>query len=149
MKTSPRYLTLLLLCVLILILPACGRPAPAVSPQAATPLATEAPPTETAVPTASPTPETPLVILLAPAGADPALVEPLQAYIDEQALKAGMRFQVRPGLSPQEMNGVSIVVALPPADNLNELVSASPRTSFLALNFPGLEPAANLSVINL
>ena len=106
-------------------------------------------PTETAAPTASPTPETPLVILLAPTGADPALVEPLQAYLDDQAIKAGMRFQVRPELSPQEMEDVSIVVALPPANNLGELASASPQTSFLAVNFTELAPAANLSVINL
>lgn len=146
-KTIFRSLTILLL--LSLVLTACGRAAPAVTEQAVTPPATDLTPTQTAVPTASPTPDTPLVILLAPSGADPALVEPLQEYIDEQAIKAGMRFQVLPGLSPGEMETIRIVVALPPASGISELAAASPQTSFLALNFPELAPTGNLSVINL
>jgi hypothetical protein len=148
MKTSPHYLAFLLL-ILCLTLSACGRAVPQATSQAATALATDAVPTETAAPTASPTPETPLVVLLAPNGADPALVEPMQAYLDEQAVKVGLRFQVRPELSAAEMADVSIVVALPPASNLSELASASPNTRFLAVNFPDLAPAANLNVINL
>jgi hypothetical protein len=149
MKPLPRYLALLLLLLLSMMLLACGRAAPAGTLQAATPLATAALPTETIAPTASPTPESPLVILLAPAGADRALVEPLQAYLDDQAIKAGLRFQVRPELSPQEMENVKVVVALPPTNNLGELAAASSQTSFLAVNYPELAPSANLSVINL
>jgi len=149
MKISPRYLAIILLSILSLVLLACGRAAPTATSQVATPLATVTLPTETIASTASPTPQAPLVILLAPTGADPAMVEPLQAYLDDQAIKAGMRFQVRPELSPQEMEDVSIVVALPPVSGLGELVSASPQTNFLAVNFPELAPAANLSVINL
>jgi hypothetical protein len=149
MNISIRYLALLLLCSMSLILYACGGATPVVPSQAATPLATEIPPTETATPTASPTPETPVVVLLAPNGADPALVEPMQAYLAEQAEKADLRFQVRPELSAAEMSGVSIVVALSPASNLGEMASAFPETQFLAVNLPELEPTANLSVINL
>jgi hypothetical protein len=87
--------------------------------------------------------------LLAPNGADPALVESLQAYLDEQAAQEGLRFQVRPELSAGEMADVSIVVALPPAGNLGELASASPHTRFLAVNIPDLAPTANLNVIKL
>jgi hypothetical protein len=139
----------LLLCLLSLILVACGRAAPAMPSQAVTPQATDPPPTQTAAPTASPTPQAPLMILLAPAGAEPALVEPLQAFLDEKAIEAGLRFQVLPELNPEEVDDARIVVALPPASGLGELVLANPQTNFLAVNFPELAPATNLSVINL
>ena len=149
MKTLPRYPVWLLLFILCFSVSACGRAAPEATLQAATPSQTNAAPTETAAPTASPTPETPLAILLAPSGADPALVESLQAYIDDQAAQAGLRFQVRPELSAGELADVAIVVALPPASNLAELAAASPQTRFLAVNFADLTPAANLNVIQL
>ena len=46
------------------------------------------------------------------------------------------------------MQQARLVIALPPEDNLSEQVAAYPETSFLAIGYSGLEPAANLTILD-
>lgn len=136
----------------VLLLAACQAP----SPQATTasPNAPEELPAGTAAATASPSPSpepspTPAperVLLWAPEESDPGQVEALQAVLEELAGKAGYVVDSvstfsADGLSPE----LRLVVALPPAEGLQDLASAAPQTQFLAVGIPEAEPAANLS----
>jgi hypothetical protein len=87
------------------------------------------------------------VILLAPAGVDAALTSQMQTLLTDLAAQSGLHFQVRPSLSPDEMQDVKIVVALPPAEGLAELAAAYPDVQFVAYGIPGIQPGANLSAI--
>lgn len=129
--------------------------AAACTPQSETPTATApavtetAPPTE-AEPTASPVPteRTPLVVLLAPPGGDPALLAEIEALVSSEAAARGLRWQLR-----QTMTGADIaaeadfLVALPPQPELNALTAAAPGTHFLAIGVEGAAPAANLILV--
>lgn len=130
---------------------ACG---PVVQPTAIDPSPTAAvlAATDTPAPQPTPTPTsiTPLAILLAPSGAEPALVEALLPALEARASQAGMRLESRQALSPGELlPEVRLVVSLPPAANLAELAAAAPQTQFIALSSSGLQAAENLSVIQL
>jgi len=139
-----RKTALLLIIVFIPVLAACG----ASTPLAATltpNLVSEPPtPTPTLAPSLTPTPETPLAILLAQPEAAP---EALQSTLAGLAQAAGWSLEVRPSLATTELGNVRIVVALPPDPGLAALASAAPGTKFLAIGIPGLQPAANLSLI--
>ena len=104
-------------------------------------------PTVTPVPTRTPLP--PVTVLLAPAGADGTLVNDLQDKLQIWSRQAGMRFQVLPSLTADAIGqeDYRLVVVLPPAPGLQDLVKAAPDVRFLAVGFDDLEPAANLSVI--
>jgi hypothetical protein len=140
----------LLLSLLFLTMPflaACGPDTPlAATPTLTSTLAAETPtPTLTPAPTLTPTPETPLAILLAEPGMAP---DALQTTLAGLAQTAGMKLEVRPSLATTELGNVRIVVALPPDPGLATLASAAPATKFLAIDIPGLQPAANLSLIH-
>ncbi len=134
-----------ILLIVLFALAGCGLP----SPGDATPTGAPSPTTEP-LPTATPLPPTPtalppLVILLAPEGSDPALQDLLEARLAELAPQYGLRWQLRQTITPEETAAeASYLVALPPGDGLNQLVSSAPGTRFLAVNIPGLEPAPNL-----
>jgi hypothetical protein len=89
------------------------------------------------------------VILLAPAGVDATLSSQMQTLLTDLAAQSGLHFQVRPSLSPDEMQDVKIVVALPPAEGLAELAAAHPEVQFVAYGIPGIQPGANLSAIGV
>lgn len=134
-----------------ILLSACGS---VVQPTAidASPTATVLAATDTPAPqpTPTPTPLTPLAILLAPPGAEPALVEALRPALEARASQSGMRLETRQALSPGELlPEVRLVVSLPPAANLAELAAAAPQTQFIALSSSGLQAGENLSVIQL
>lgn len=134
--------------LLSLALLACGPSSPGVTPVVTTqPPGLLPSPSSTLTASPSPTLLPPLAILLAPAEADPLLAEALQPALSDLAAQAGMLFQPRASLSPLELEQVKIVVALPPDPGLAELIAAAPQTQFLAIGFPGLEPAANLSQV--
>ena len=115
--------------------PTIGETATPLPVSSATPL-----PTETSLPR--------LVVLLVPPGADAELSNALQVLLTELSSHTGLRMQVLPSLTQSDLEGVQVVVAVPPDLGLGELVRAAPETSFLAIGIPGLEPADNLSVID-
>jgi hypothetical protein len=98
--------------------------------------------------TATHTPAPLLAVLLAGPGADTAQAGILQTALNEIITSAGLRWQVRQQLTPADLTpAVHLVVALPPDPGLAALAAAAPGTQFLAVGVPGLEPAANLSVV--
>jgi hypothetical protein len=132
---------------LLLVVTSCSSPG---SPETPTITPDEAPtalPTETLVPTATAMPT--VGILLAPPGSDRELVDLLQASLAQSAADTGIRFQVLPSLIVDffASSVVRWVVALPPAENINELVVASGQTRFLTVGIQGLDSAPNLSMI--
>jgi len=137
----------LLVLLISLVLLGCNGETP---PQTAlpTPSETRAPePADTAAPTPSPSPSPPKVILLAPAQGDAGLSSQMQTLLTDLAAQSGLRFQLRPDLSADEMQDVQIVVALPPTQGLSELAAAYPEVQFVAYGIPDIEPGANLSLI--
>lgn len=150
MRVSHQLWAAWLIVIFGLALVACGG-RPSVSPTSdatgQTPQAASPTPGETPLPTSSPTPQAPAIILWAPDAADTVLVARLQAFLDEQAAQAGMRFQLLPQLPISDLTGNEIIVAVPPASGLNELAATYPQARFLAVGMPDAQPAANLSVI--
>mgnify|MGYP005840861035 FL=1 len=144
-----KQITVILVLVFVgFLMAACRGSEPVVTPGSTpdTPLAPL--PTNTPQPTPTATPMQPLVILLAPPEADASLVADLQDLLADLSSQAGLRFQMRPGLTLSDFQDeVKIVVAIPPASGIGELASAAPETQFLTLMIPGVEPAQNISVV--
>jgi hypothetical protein len=140
-----RILIVVLLCIL---LSACSGTLPGIKPSA-TPEQTETPfPTPTEPPPPTTTPLPPLAVLLAPPEGSQELVNELQPVLTNLAAQAGLRFQVLPSLSQDDLkSGVKIVVVLPPDPGVKDLSIAAPETQFIAVGIPGLEPSANLSLV--
>jgi len=142
---------LCIILTMLLVLTACSTVATdAVSTTAPAVTSTTTPtasPTATLMPT--PTDKPPVGILLAPPEANRQLVDLLHAVLAASGSDAGIRFQVLPSLDVDsfEQKVIRWVVALPPVANLNQLVAASPQTSFLSVGIPGLDSAPNLSMI--
>jgi hypothetical protein len=106
------------------------------------------PPTETLPPAPTSTPLPPLAVLLAPPGSDTAQVQAFQSALSDPITEAGLIWQVRPSLSQADLTPeLRLVVVLPPDPGVASLASAAPGTQFLSVAIPGVEPAANLSVI--
>lgn len=129
------------------VLVACANAAPAETPVGTAAETVSLSPTDTPTPSPTSTDLPSRVILLAPAGADADFSASLQTLLGELAVQESLRFQVRPALSPTELEDVQVVVAIAPDPGLAELVRAAPETQFLAIGIPGLEPAPNLSTI--
>lgn len=107
-------------------------------------------PTDTAAPaaTAVPTPSQPLALLVLPADMDKAASDAYQKTVYELAQQSGMRFQVRNGLAPQDVEpGLRIVIAVPPDPGIAALAAAAPQAQFLAINIPGITAGGNISVL--
>jgi hypothetical protein len=106
------------------------------------------PPTETPLPSPTSTPLPPLAVLLAPPGSDTAQVQILQTALNEPITAAGLRWQVRPSLSQDDLTPeLRLVIVLPPDPGVAAMAGAASHTQFLSVAIPGVEPAANLSVI--
>ena len=107
-----------------------------------------APPTETPLPTPTATPLPPLAVLLAPPGSDATQVQTLQSALNDPITAAGLRWQVRPSLSQVDFTPeLRLVIVLPPDPGVAAMAGAASHTQFLSVAIPGVEPAANLSVI--
>ena len=101
-------------------------------------------PTETQVIVAEPA----KVILWAGPETDPNLLAQVQPLLQSQAEALGLQTDLQQALSVESLQGdVRLVVALPPASNLMELVAAAPQVRFVSLNVQGVVPAGNLTVI--
>lgn len=86
-------------------------------------------------------------ILLAPE-VNPDQLEELHAVLDPLIAGAGLTLEERTDLTPAELSqDIALVVAMPPAPEMEEMVRAAPGTQFLALGIPGLTPAKNLTLI--
>lgn len=131
---------------MLLSLSACSSPPPtAVTQTPSAPSVTTAitpSPTNTLSP--SPTPQ-PRAVLLAPDSADPEQQAAIQDLLKGLSSQANLSFQVAQSLSPAELSpDLRVVVGLPPDPGLQALAAAAPKTQFLAVGIPGLQPAANL-----
>jgi hypothetical protein len=113
--------------------------------------ATPATPIATASPVSSPTTAGPLVILVLPSDMPKADYDQYQTLIYDLAQAAGMRFQVRNVLTPDDVAfegpALKVVIVLPPDPGLAALSAAAPGVQFLAVGISGLPTAANLSTI--
>ncbi|HWQ84776.1 MAG TPA: hypothetical protein VN363_09425, partial [Anaerolineales bacterium] len=100
-------------------------------------------PTQTSVPTDTPAPGR--VILLAAEGSQPGL----QALLGELSQAENLSFNAQPSITPSEIGPeVRLVLATSPDPGIASLAAGAPMTQFLAIGIPGLEPAANLSVLS-
>jgi hypothetical protein len=89
-----------------------------------------------------------MAVLLAASDADQAQVSSLQVALNDIIVRAGLRWQVRQQLTGNDLiPSLRLVVVVPPDPGLAELVASAPGTQFLALGFPGLEAAPNLTSI--
>ena len=103
-------------------------------------------PSVTPAPTATTTPPAELAILLAPQGSDPAQAEKLRSALEGAIVQAGLRWEVRTVLNPQEQ-GLKLVIALPPDPGVENLALAAPQVQFVAVGMSGLQPTNNLSLV--
>ena len=143
-------LSIAFLIVIFVLSSGCSAALPVVDFPTATvtltpkPTRTLVPPT----PTPSVTPLSPLVILLAPANTDPSLAKALQSAIDRLSSRDGLRCQIRQSLTKNDLPAeTTLVVALPPEQDLASLIQATPKVQFLAIGISGLPASPNLSTI--
>jgi len=145
-----KYRSIFFFGLLVLLLSACN--AASNTPTATLPPADTATPapTETPLPSITPTPLAPLIVFVRPSDADPALADPIENALHNEADARGMRWQVRPSLATDElMPELALLVALPGVENLAGLVAAAPDTQFLAVGISGLQSAPNLTTVQL
>jgi hypothetical protein len=109
------------------------------------PSATPVEPTEAATPIF---PQSKVVLITQP-GSDQALAEYVSVILAELAESEGLEYEQRASFSPGEsMAEISVLAAIPPDPGLVELAQGAPATQFLGVTIPGLEPAANLTIID-
>jgi hypothetical protein len=143
----------LFLLVSILLVGCTSQPTEIIPSAAVETLAQEASPTALvtlpAEPTETPTPLPPSrALLLAPPGADLALADELEAGLRPALEQAGVSLERLPGLKAAGIQpDVRLVVVLPPDPGVAGLAAAAPQAQFLAVGIPGLQPAANLSLV--
>jgi hypothetical protein len=146
------YFAILLLS--IWLLSACSSTTPGLTPtQTGLPIQeTNAPPTETAIEPAQES--TPIitqskVVFVSAQDADPVLSQQVSTTLSELAETEGLEFEQRTTFSPQEATAeIKLLAAIPPDPGLTPLADSAPATQFLGIAIPGLEPAANLTVID-
>lgn len=130
--------------IVLLALSACSgnqADSPEVIPD--TPVAPTAQPS----PTPSP-PPVPLAVIFAPADSNPGTLAQVQPVVEQAASQAGLMVEVHQNLDPGALPaGLKLVVAIPPAANLPDLIAAAPNTQFIAMAVPGLAPSPNLTEI--
>lgn len=104
--------------------------------------------TPPATPEPPATPPLPLVVLLASPDADPAQASAIESVMADLAAADDLGFEVHAALSQANLHpAMRLVVVLPPASNLADLVAAAPNTQFLAIGITDLETAENLTVL--
>jgi len=131
-----------LIIVIATLLGACGSGSAAGTP---TPAPTQ---TSTPRPAQSPTPVVPLAILILPSNMDKTTSDLYQKTVYDLTQQAGMRFQVRNTLTPNDLPaGLKVVIALPPDPGIAELAAASPHAQFLAVDIPNIKAGGNISVL--
>ena len=107
-----RVKQILILILIMAMLAACGgNDSSEVQPPTVVPSQTP-PPTATTIPTLA----TPLALLILPADMDKATSDVYQKTVYDLALASGFRFQVRNGITPEDLADptLKVVIALPP-----------------------------------
>jgi hypothetical protein len=129
----------------LILLTSCSSGSPTATEKAATPAATAS-----AVPTAGPTPTlaTPLVILVIPIDMNEAQSKAYQKAVYDLSQAQGYRFMVLNKLTQADLEpALKIVIDLSPDADIAALAPTAPQAQFLAINLPGIKPAANVSIL--
>lgn len=139
-----KRIQIIFLLFTLLLLAACGgkqETAPEVT------LDTPVPPTAEPSPIPT-TPPTPLAVIFAPPESNTGTLAAIQPVVEQAAAQAGLIVEVHQTLDPAALPaGLQLVVALPPAANLQALIAAAPNVQFIALAVPGLAATTNLTEI--
>jgi hypothetical protein len=107
-------------------------------------------PTPIRIPTPLPTPTLlpSKAILIAPNGADPALLAEAQNILTELTSASGLLFETRTEISAKEITAdVKILVFLTHPENLGTLSNAAPRTQFAVVSDLNWNPGSNVTII--
>ena len=129
----------------VAILAACGgNDAPEVAAPTVVPSHTP-PPTATPIATLS----TPLALLILPMDLDKPTSDLYQKTVYDLALASGFRFQVRNGITPEDLADptLKVVIALPPDPGVANYAPTAPNVQFLAVNIPDVTAGGNVSVL--
>jgi hypothetical protein len=140
-----RVKQVILFIILIAVLTACGGND---SPEVAAPTVV---PSHTPPPPATPilTLSTPLALLILPADMDKATSDLYQKTVYDLAIGSGFRFQVRNGISPEDLADptLKVVIALPPDPGVMNYAPTAPNVQFLSVNIPNVTAGGNVSVL--
>lgn len=103
------------------------------------------PPSATPIPTLS----TPLALLIVPADLDKPTSDLYQKTVYDLALASGFRFQVRNGITPEDLADptLKVVIAFPPDPGVANYAPTAPNVQFLAVNIPDVTAGGNISVL--
>lgn len=140
-----RVKQILFFILTVAILTACGgNDVPEVDVPTVVPSHTP-PPTATSIATLS----TPLALLILPADLDKPTSDLYQKTVYDLALASGFRFQVRNGITPQDLADptLKVVIALPPDPGVMSYAPTAPNVQFLAVNIPNVTAGGNVSVL--
>ena len=140
-----RVKKILFLMLAVSLLTACGgNDAPEIAAPTVVPSHTPPPPA-TPIPTLS----TPLALLILPADLDKDTSDLYQKTVYDLALASGYRFQVRNGITPQDLADptLKVVIALPPDPGVANYAPTAPNVQFLAVNIPNITAGGNVSVL--
>jgi hypothetical protein len=89
------------------------------------------------------------VVFVAAPSADPVLSEQISRTLSELAASEDLDFEQRTTFTPGDPTAeIKLLAAIPPDPGLAAIAGAAPATQFLGIAIPGLEPAANLTVID-
>ncbi|GAB4500401.1 MAG: hypothetical protein OHK003_20560 [Anaerolineales bacterium] len=135
----------LFILLFVAILTACGgNDAPEVAVPTVVPSHTP-PPSATPISTLS----TPLALLILPADMDKTSSDLYQKTVYDLALASGFRFQVRNGITPEDLADptLKVVIALPPDPGVANYAPTTPNVQFLAVNIPDVSAGGNISVL--
>lgn len=147
-----RLITILGMVTLSMVLVACNlfRSQSTATVSVQTPIDLQ--PTVTQPPPPTVTTATPKAILLAPPGADPALISEIQAVMQDLSLKSALVFEQRPELTQADLQSTAIrLVVVTGLDDsiIAGLSSAAPHVQFLVVGSSGLPLGANLSLVRI
>ena len=140
-----RVKQILILMLIMALLAACaGNNSGEVQPPTVIPSQTP-PPTATTIPTLS----TPLALLILPVDMDKATSDLYQKTVYDLAFASGFRFQVRNGITPEDLAdpNLKVVIALPPDPGVVNYAATVPNVQFLAVNIPNVTAGGNVSVL--
>lgn len=140
-----RVKQILILILIMALLAACGGNNTAeVQPPTVIPSHTP-PPTATTIPTLS----TPLALLILPVDMDKATSDLYQKTVYDLAFASGFRFQVRNGITPEDLAdpNLKVVIALPPDPGVVNYAATVPNVQFLAVNILNVTAGGNVSVL--
>ena len=148
MNTPRNRFVVLVGLTLVLLISACVQPTPIEPTRPVVVAPTLEPVIETSTPTEVVANK---VILLAPAGTDPSVLEELQAALLPLVEESGLQLHNLESVTPDGLDAsVKIVIALAGTPNLMELVNGRPVIQFLSLNVPDAVAAVpNLSTMTI